>query len=284
LLAAVFFLLGLAVSAWWFNGLKRAPARPGPAPLPENVRTALDRLESMVEVRFYSLLDPASVPEATRNFADYVHQVLSNIEQEGESKVRVVRIDTLSDSNANAASADGIQPFNLEKGQPCFLGLVVESGGKKEALPRLSPEWEQAVESDLVRAMERVAASKSPPTTPAMASSALDPAVVEETRRALPEASSLTFEEGRAVLRERALAEFKKAATELEAQVRAAQRRLSEAQEGKSAAEQEAAMRELQQAQAAQAEKLKEIASKAEAQVEALKQMKSGAARPQPAK
>jgi hypothetical protein len=103
---------------------------------------------------------------------------------------------------------------------------------------------------------------------------AFDVAATEEVRRALPNFSALSLEEGTRVLRQAALEEFSTAAREMENQVNEAQQRLVEAQRGKSEAEQQAAMKHLQQVQAEQAEKLKGIAARAQARIAALESLK----------
>ena len=47
-------------------------------------------------------------------------------------QLQVIRIDTPADTNAAAASAEGIQAFNLDKGEACFLGGTVASGAFAE--------------------------------------------------------------------------------------------------------------------------------------------------------
>ena len=69
--------------------------------------------------------------------------------------------------------------------------------------------------------------------------------------------------------------ELKAAATEMQAEVQQAQQRLSRARNDKSEAEQEAAMKQLQQLQAEQAEKLKQIAARLQAQITVVEQLKS---------
>ena len=66
-----------------------------------------------------------------------------------------MRHNSQADDSARAF-ADGLKSFNLDKGNACFLGIVVASGTQKELLPQLSPDWEQAVEPDLTRAIARL--------------------------------------------------------------------------------------------------------------------------------
>jgi len=71
LLLAIFFFLGIAVSAFWFyftsarsgsgagGGTSGAPA----IQLSDSTRAVLSRLDSPLEIRFYAVLDPATVSE-----------------------------------------------------------------------------------------------------------------------------------------------------------------------------------------------------------------------------
>jgi len=124
-------------------------------------------------------------------------------------------------------------------------------------------------------------ATVKPLTSPAKAAAppfasaaAFDAADIEEVRRAVPNFTALSLEEGTRVLRQKALEEFSTVAREMESQVKEAQQRLGEAQRGNSGAEQQAAMKHLQQVQAEQAEKLKAIAARAQARIAALESLK----------
>ena len=105
------------------------------AALSDSTKAVLQRLNSPLEIRFYSLLDPASVPDSLPAFAGRVDQLLSAYEQEANGKLKVSPLNTQSPANANAALADGIKPFNLEKGDACFLGIAVASQARKESSP-----------------------------------------------------------------------------------------------------------------------------------------------------
>jgi ABC-type uncharacterized transport system len=278
-----FFVLGIGVSAFWFSratkegsvNVSQETNRREVVVLSDGTKAVLHRLDSPVEIRFYSLLDPASVPDSSQAYSRRVDRLLSAFQDAGNGKIKVVRYNSQSDFNAaaDAASADGIQPFNLDKGNACYLGLTVFCNGQKESLSRLAPQWEQALEADLSRAIEHVAGSKSP-TKPLSNNPPTDAAAIEEVKRALPNFASVPVEEGTRILREAALKDFKAAADEMEVQVREAQERLGKARNGGSEAEQQAAMKHLEQIQAEQSEKIKQIAARAQAQIEAFRQLK----------
>jgi len=285
-LILVSFLLGLAVSAFWFlhpitRGAAYNSAETNGPPLialSDGARAVLERLDSPVEIRFYSLLDPASVSESEQAFAGRVDQLLSAFQQEAGGKINVIRYNSRTDINAAAAgaAADGIPPFNLDKGGACYLGIAVVHHGKKELLPRLFSQWEPALESDLSRAIARLI-DASPSAGRAAAAARIDPATIEEVKRAITNLAAVSVEEGARILREAALKDFKTAVGEMETQVKEAQQRFSEAQNGGTDADRQAALKCLQQVQADQAEKLQQIAAKSKAQIEALQQLKAAA-------
>jgi len=152
----VCLLLGFAFGAC---GITAEPAWCGEcrdcerAGLSAGTKAVLQRVAAPVEVRFYSVLDPATTAETLRTFAGRVDQLLSEFEKEAGGKIKVVRHSTPSAVVAAAASSDGIRPFNLDKGEACYLALVVSQKDRKELLPDFSPDWEPALESDLSRAM-----------------------------------------------------------------------------------------------------------------------------------
>lgn len=100
------------------------------------------------------------------------------------------------------------------------------------------------------------------------------PAAVEDVKRALPNYASLSVDQGTEILRQAALKEFAAAAQELQSEVAKAQAELSQAQ-SKSPADQQVAMKHLQQVQAEQSQKLQQIAGQLQTQIAALKQLKN---------
>jgi hypothetical protein len=98
---------------------------------------------------------------------------------------------------------------------------------------------------------------------------------VEDVKRALPNYASLSVEQGTEILREAALKKYADAAAELQNQVAQAQDELRQAQ-SKSPADQQAAMKHLQQVQTDQSQKLAQIGGELQTQIAALKQLKGG--------
>jgi len=281
--ALVFFITGAAVSAVWFSpgGWHHAPRAEAdannPAGLTDATKAVLRHLDSPVEIRFYSLLDASSVPESVQAFAGRAEQLVAQYEQAAGDHVRVIRCDSLTNSSANAAQADGINAFNIEKGDACFLGIAVVCGGQRESLARLAPEWEQALEPDLTRAIVRAVTRAAEAKPGAQPLARTDTAALEAVKRAIPNLDTVSLEEGTKTLRDAGLAQFKRAADEMAARVKEAQQRFLEAQGNQSEAAQQAATEQLRKIQAEGTDKLKQIAQDAHAQIAALQQLKKTA-------
>ena len=279
LLLAIFFFLGIAVSAFWFYSAARpkAPAGSSESAVPgiqisEATRSVLGRLAGPVEIHFYSLLDPASVPASLTAFSGRVDQLLGAYEQAGGGRIKVTR--STDPATAGNAEADGLDSFNRELGQPCYLGIAVVVKGNKETLPRLSTEWEQALESDITRAITRALEKGSPPAAPAMASRVYTNAP-QEVKALIPNLDAVSLDEGKRILQEAAIKDFAAATKEMHEQIKQAEQQLSQVQTSGTETDKEAAVKQLQQMQRDQAQKLKDIASRARAQVEAFQQMKA---------
>jgi hypothetical protein len=275
-----FFLLGVAASAFWFYRASGSHGGTGAGPdegagsgtLSDGTMAVLKRLDSPVEIRFYSLLDPASTSDSLRAFAERVNQLLSLYQQAANGQVKVIRSTSLADAS-QAAAADGLRSFNSDKGESCFLGISLVRGTHKEPLPLLSPEWESALQSDLSRAIARVIDAAAPARP--VAARALNPAVFEEVKRKFPNLESVSVAEGERALREAAVNDMQASVAAMEPQLKEAEQRVAQAQTGGSEAEQQAAMKHLQEVQAEQTQKFKQISARATAQIEALKQLKA---------
>ena len=272
--------LTAAGGAWWYSrGARQQPVTKVLPPadavvLSESTLAVLQHLDSPVDIRFYSILDPADVPASLISYAGRVDQLLAGFQRQGNSKINVIRYNSLSDSAAQSASSDAIKPFNLEKGDACYLGLAVASSDRRESLSDLRPEWEQALEFDLSRAIERVARPTPQPKPGAEASNAAA-AATQEVLRAIPNLAAVSVEEGTQILRDAAMKQFKAAIDEMGVQVKEAEQQITRARQSGSESDQETAIKHLQQVQSGQAEKLKEIAASLEAQLAALRQLKA---------
>jgi hypothetical protein len=272
-LAPVLVLMGFALAGVWFKYGNVAVSR---HELSSNTSDLLHHLNSPVEIRFYSVLPPGSAPEPLQDFSRRVDRLLSEFQSANGDKIHVTRNLSTSETTAGAASADGIRPFNLDKGDACFLGITVASGGRKESLPQLQPEWEPALEFDLARAILQVTAA--PASAVVKASAPVFPEVTNEIVRLIPNLKGTSLEDGTRILREAAFDEFTTTGIQMEDQIKAAQQKFSEAQNGGSEAEQQAAMKHLQEVQLEQGEKYKQIAARLQVELAIFGQMKAAPA------
>jgi hypothetical protein len=267
----------VAVSAFWFyRGANQGAgntAAQSEGSLSEGTLAVLRRLDSPVELKFYSLLDPSSTSGALRAFAGRVEQLLSLYQQEAHGQIKLTRYTSMADAS-QAAASDGLKPFNLDKGDACYLGVAVVRAAQKEVLAQLSPDWESALQSDLSRAIARLI-DASTTGKPAAIAPRISAATVDEVKRALPDFDSISFEDGARKLRETAVNDMKAALADTDAKLKEADQRLTQAQNSGSDAQKQAAIKELQQIQAAQTEKIKQIAARSAAQIEALRQLKA---------
>jgi hypothetical protein len=283
-LLLVVFLLGVGVSAFLFYGVSKRSAAGANAEtngtpaitLSDSTKAVLGRLDAPIDIRFYALLDAATVPDAVTAFAGRAGQLLDAYQQQAGGKIKLTRVTEQSNAGANAALADGISAFNLDKGDACYLGVALVLSGKKETLPRLSPEWEQVLEPDLTRAIARLleaTRSFAAATTP----SQVDTNAIQEMKALIPDPAAISVEAGKQLLQDAAFKDFTAAAKEMQTQVKEAEQRLTQAQNGGSEADQQAARNHLQQVQAEQTEKLKQIAAKSKAQIDTFQQLKAAA-------
>jgi len=266
------FLLGVALTGAWFK--YGAHTTGGGSGLSGQTLDLLHHLNSPVEIRFHSILPPDSASAPLRDFSRRVDYLLSEFQAAGDGKIRVVRNISTAESGADAAADDGIQAFNLDKGDACFLGITVAGAGRKETLAQLQPEWEPALPFDLARAILRVTATTAGPVV--KASPPVSPETTNEILRLIPDVNGTSLEDGIGILRRAAVDKFSEAGAEMQKQIQAAQQQVAAAQTGGSEAEQSAAMKHLQQVQLDQAEKIKAIAARLQVQISTFEQMKAG--------
>jgi ABC-type uncharacterized transport system involved in gliding motility auxiliary subunit len=244
--------------------------------LSDATRAALGRLDAPLEIRFYSVLDPASVPASVNAFADRVDRLLAAYQQEAGGKIKVTRFDSQAILSANAAPGDGIQPFNMDKGEACYLGVALAFKGRKESLPRLSPDWEQALEPDLTRAVTRLEDATQPVAAPT-AVSQLDTGAVQQVKALIPNIATVSVEEAKRIIQSATLSDLNAVKKETDAQITAAEQRYRQSLNGGSEADQQAARQALEQAQADQKQKLQALYAKSAAQLQAFQQLKAAA-------
>lgn len=277
LVALICFLLGLALGAVAYHRAataKRADAAGAGSSLATGTHSVLAALTAPVHIRFYALLDPATTSDSLRDFARRADQLLAEYERAAGDKIKLTRQTAPSAAAAQAAAADGIKPFNLQQGDACFLGLALVCRGQKETLGQLAPEWEVALEADLSRAIARVAVAKPSPQSAIASTAKAGASTIEEVKRAIPNLNSVSLAEATQTLRVAALKEFAEATEAMERAVKDAEQRVQQAQSGGSEADQQTAVKHLQQVQAEHTEKLKQIAAALQARIAALSQLK----------
>jgi type IV secretory pathway VirB10-like protein len=115
------------------------------------------------------------------------------------------------------------------------------------------------------------AATPQPPPAPVQPT---DPAVIEQVKKEVPDYATASLDAATQTLRAAALKAFADATAEADSEIKAAQQQLQDAQNTGSAADQQAAMKRVQDAQSAAAEKLKQIAADLQNQIAALKILK----------
>jgi len=271
-LSAVFFLLGLLVSAFLFGHPPQPIAtNPERVELSPPSKALLAHLDQPVEIRFYSLLDPGS-ELGLRAFSDRVERLLVAYSQNSMGKVTFVPQTNL---NANAAVADGIKGFNLDKGEGCYLGIAFSCAGKKEVLPQLSSDWESALEADVSRAIQRVSDTASRPKLSA-SSVKEDKALIEQIQAEIPNLASLSLEEAIRAVRDNSVKAFTETVARMNELVQEATTDYVKAQKQGSTADQQEALKKLHAVQATETEMLKAVAAESQLRIEAVNKLKAG--------
>lgn len=275
--------LGLTVGALWFR--RAAPAPPVaasessmPAGLSQPTIELLQHLSAPVEIRFYAVTrDPEGNAES-KAFVGRINAMLSEYERAGGGKIQLKHFDAGARDDATAAAAEGVEPIHFRRSDAEYLGLAIVGNGQKIVLPRLSSEWEAALESDVSRAIARVTSSVATPVpTGAQVSATLapiDPVITEELVRIIPDLASRSFDDAAKILRESALKNFTATVNEMQTKVQTAEKQLADSQDKNSPADQQAAMKQLQRIQSEQTEKLKAITAQLQARIAGLERLK----------
>ena len=271
LLAGAFFMLVVVLAGFWFH---RQPHSPAAGELSAPTKNLLGQLAAPVSIRYYSLL-PGNTDGTLAAFAARVAQLLDAVQAAGGGKVQVARFDTPAETNNTAAGADGIQAFNLDKGDACFLGLAIASGNNQESIARLQPEWEPALEYDLARAIVRVAATAAP-AQPAPEIARPSAEVVASINRLIPDVNATSVETANQIFHADFMKEYTRAGTEMETQLNAAQQQVVQAQNSGSPTDLAAAQNHLAELQLAQADKIKQLAARIKIQMAVFQRLKAG--------
>jgi ABC-type uncharacterized transport system involved in gliding motility auxiliary subunit len=130
--------------------------------LSEGTRTILRGLSSPVTVKLY-ISQGEAVPVQLRSFAQRVEDLVREFKQAAGSNLIVERYNPKPDSEEeDAAQLDGIEPQQLYTGEQFYLGAAVSQLDRKQAIAAISPQREQLLEYDLVRAIARVGNPERP--------------------------------------------------------------------------------------------------------------------------
>ncbi len=123
----------------------------------------LDKIDSPIEVRFYSTRGENRMPSALKTYAQSIEDLLAEFKAHARGNIDIKKIDPEPDSDAeDAAKLDGVEPQMLNTGQPIYLGLAVSLDPNKATIPFLSPQREKLLEYDLARAISQVVRTEKP--------------------------------------------------------------------------------------------------------------------------
>ena len=160
-----------------------------------------------------------------------------------------------------------------------LLGVAVTVFWFHHAANKAGAAASETVSQPPAPAQEQVGVPAPPaapaPVSPAANPQPTDPAIIEEVKKAVPNFASISLQDGEQILRACALKQFADTTAETDDEIKRAQQQLQDARNSGSAVDQQAAMKHVQDTQAAAAEKLKQIAANLQAQLAALKSMKN---------
>ncbi|MBV9390805.1 MAG: Gldg family protein [Verrucomicrobia bacterium] len=129
--------------------------------LSSGTKKILNRLDTEVEIRFYFSKDNPEVPVPLRTYAQEIQDLLSEYQQHGHGKIKVVKLDPKPDSDAeDSANLDGIEGQDVNLSDKVYLGLAVSCLDAKQTISFLSPERETLLEYDISRAIASVSNPK----------------------------------------------------------------------------------------------------------------------------
>jgi hypothetical protein len=254
-----------------YQGTKAKPPEPIPAErivLSESTRSVLKKLRAPVEVRFYSLSGAEPAPEDLRNLTARVNELLAECERESGGKLTVTRLNEWSAAHTKAAADDGVTALNLA-GDPAYLGIAVAQAERKETIAPLAPEWAEAVEYDLARAISRV--STPPPAAPSPADRIQTEQAEVVVKQTIPNPATTSLEDGKQLLRESSLQHYQALVQEMSREVQQAEQLVKAAAAD---ADRQAAVQKVQTIRATYADKLRATALQSQAELEAWTKLK----------
>jgi gliding motility-associatede transport system auxiliary component len=162
-LAALFFLL-VALNYLASPLTLRADLTQGQIyTLSPATRAILKKLDAPVTLRLYISKGEDAVPVQLRGFAQRVEDMVQEFKSAADGKLIVEKFNPTPDSDEeDAAQLDGIEPQTLLSGGQFYLGLTVSQLDRKQTIAAISPQREQLLEYDLIRAIANVANPEKP--------------------------------------------------------------------------------------------------------------------------
>ena len=130
--------------------------------LSPGTRKILQELDAPVRLKLY-VSRGESVPVQLRGFVQRVEDLVNEFKQAAGGNLVIERYDPKPDSEEeDAAQLDGVEPQQLYTGEQFYLGIAVSQLDRKQAIAAVSPQREQLLEYDLVRAIARVDSAERP--------------------------------------------------------------------------------------------------------------------------
>jgi ABC-type uncharacterized transport system involved in gliding motility auxiliary subunit len=126
-------------------------------------RKILENLDSPVRIRLYISRGDNGVPIQLRGFAQRVRDMVDEFKSIAGPNLIVETYNPQPDSEAeDAAQLDGVEPQQTISGEQFYLGAAVSQLDRKQVLPALSPQRENLLEYDLIKAVVRVTQPDKP--------------------------------------------------------------------------------------------------------------------------
>ena len=131
--------------------------------LSAGTREILRKLDTPVQIRFYSTRSDTRMPVFLKTYAQRVEDLLGEFRQASNGHIEIQKLDPAPDSDAeDSARLDGIEGQARVDGEPFYLGLSVSMLDQKQAIPFLAPDRERLLEYDIARAITRVVSTEKP--------------------------------------------------------------------------------------------------------------------------
>jgi ABC-type uncharacterized transport system involved in gliding motility auxiliary subunit len=131
--------------------------------LSAGTRAILSKLDTPIQIRFYSTRSDSRMPVFLKTYAQRVEDLLGEFRQASRGQIEIQKLDPAPDSDAeDSARLDGIEGQARGEGEAFYLGLSVSMLDQKQAIPFLAPDRERLLEYDLARALSRVVTTEKP--------------------------------------------------------------------------------------------------------------------------